>query len=210
MIRVAIKSKFFGKSQILKDVAFMLKPGECVAILGKSGVGKSTLLRLVAGIDMEFEGTVQRPEAMAFVFQEPTLLPWRSALDNLLLVHPDLSEVQARESLRKVGLWDKADQFPGQLSLGQQRRLALARAFAGRPELLILDEPFVSLDEKTAAEMVALTRELMNEVAPATLFVTHEKEEARQLADRTLELAGTPATVVPNVVHPVFHRGEVK
>lgn len=210
MIRVDIKSKAFGRTQVLKDVTFMLKPGECLAILGKSGVGKSTLLRLVAGIDTDFEGTVQRPEAMAFVFQEPTLLPWRSALDNLLLVHPDLSEVGARESLRKVGLWDKADQFPGQLSLGQQRRLALARAFAGKPELLILDEPFVSLDEKTAAEMVALTRELMNEVAPATLFVTHERQEARELADRTLELSGTPATVVPNVVHPVFQKGEVK
>ena len=210
MIRVAIKSKTFGKTQVLKDVAFILKPGECLAILGKSGVGKSTLLRLVAGIDTDFEGTVQRPEAMAFVFQEPTLLPWRSALDNLLLVHPDLSEAQARDSLWKVGLSEKADQFPGQLSLGQQRRLALARAFAGKPELLILDEPFVSLDEKTAAEMVALTRELMNEVAPATLFVTHEREEARQLADRTLELAGTPATVVPNVVRPVFQKGEVK
>ncbi len=210
MIRVVIKSKAFGKIQVLKDVAFMLKPGECLAILGKSGVGKSTLLRLVAGIDTDFEGTVQRPEAMAFVFQEPTLLPWRRALDNLLLVHPGLSEARARDSLRKVGLSEKADQFPGQLSLGQQRRLALARAFAGRPELLILDEPFVSLDEKTAAEMVALTRDLMNEVAPATLFVTHERQEARQLADRTLELAGSPATVVPNVVHPVFHKGEVK
>lgn len=210
MICVNIKSKCFGKTQILKDVAFVLKPGECVAILGKSGVGKSTLLRLVAGIDTDFVGTIDRPEAMAFVFQEPTLLPWRSALDNLLLVHPDLSEVQARDMLAKVGLSDKAGQFPGQLSLGQQRRLALARAFAGTPELLILDEPFVSLDEKTAAEMIALTRGLMRDIAPATLFVTHEREEARQLADRTLELAGTPATVAPNIVRPVFHREDVK
>lgn len=210
MICVSVKSKCYGKSQVLKDVAFMIKPGECLAVLGKSGVGKSTLLRLVAGIDTDFDGTIQRPDAMAFVFQEPTLLPWRSALDNLLLVHPGLSERQARESLAKVGLEEKADQYPGQLSLGQQRRLALARAFAGNPELLILDEPFVSLDETTAAEMVALTRELMDEVAPATLFVTHEREEARQLADRTLELEGAPATVVPNIVRPVFQREEAK
>lgn len=210
ILRVDIKSKFFGKNQILKDVGFMLKPGECLAILGKSGIGKSTLLRLVAGIDTDFEGSVQRPDALAFVFQEPTLLPWRSALDNLLLVHSDLSRARALDMLAKVGLSDKADQYPGQLSLGQQRRLALARAFAGRPELLILDEPFVSLDEATAAEMTELTRTLMTEISPATLFVTHEREQARQLADRTLELAGTPATVVPNVVHPVFQREDVK
>jgi len=210
VICVSVKSKAFGKTPILKDVAFRIKPGECLAILGKSGVGKSTLLRIVAGIDTDFEGTIQRPDAMAFVFQEPTLLPWRNALDNLLLVHRGLPERQAREILAKVGLGEKADQFPGQLSLGQQRRLSLARAFAGNPELLILDEPFVSLDEKTAAEMVALTRKLMTEIAPATLFVTHEREEARQLADRVLELEGTPATVVPNVVRPVFQKEEVK
>jgi ABC-type nitrate/sulfonate/bicarbonate transport system ATPase subunit len=208
VISVDVKDKSFGKTQVLKDVSFQLKQGECLAILGPSGIGKSTLLRLVAGIDRDFEGKITRPDALAFVFQEPTLLPWRSASDNLRIVHPGLSEAAAVEALGKVGLADKAGLFPGQLSLGQQRRLSLIRAFAGRPELLILDEPFVSLDEATGAEMVALTKALIDETAPATLFVTHDKGEARQLADRTLVLAGTPATVVPDRDFVNFKREE--
>ncbi len=208
MISVDIRTKNFGPTRVLKDVAFELQRGQCLAILGKSGIGKSTLLRLVAGIDPDFEGTVSRPEAMAIVFQEPTLLLWRRALDNILIIHPRLEEPAARDMLAKVGLADKADMYPRQLSLGQQRRLSLARAFAGRPELLILDEPFASLDEATAADMIALTRTLISEVAPATLFVTHEKDEARQLADRTLELAGSPATVVPDCRIMEFQREE--
>ncbi|MEO9529053.1 ATP-binding cassette domain-containing protein [Roseibium sp.] len=208
MISVDIRTKSFGPTRVLKDVAFELQRGQCLAILGKSGIGKSTLLRLVAGIDPDFEGTVSRPEAMAIVFQEPTLLLWRRAIDNILIIHPRLEETAARDMLAKVGLADKADMYPRQLSLGQQRRLSLARAFAGRPELLILDEPFASLDKATAADMIALTRTLISEVAPATLFVTHEKDEARQLADRTLELAGSPATVVPDCRIMEFEREE--
>ncbi|MEJ8475622.1 ABC transporter ATP-binding protein [Roseibium algae] len=195
MIRVDVKSKWFGKAEILKDVAFTLKRGECLAVLGPSGIGKSTLLRLVAGIDTAFEGGIDRPANMAFVFQEPTLLPWRSALDNLLLVHPSLSTEAATDMLASVGIGEKTDMFPGQLSLGQQRRLALARAFVGKPDLLLLDEPFVSLDEKMAEEMISLTERLMKKNAPATLFVTHEHREAARLADRTLVLAGSPASV---------------
>jgi NitT/TauT family transport system ATP-binding protein len=208
MISVDIRTKNFGSTRVLKDVSFELERGQCLAILGKSGIGKSTLLRLVAGIDRDFEGTVRGPEAMAIVFQEPTLLLWRTAIDNLLIIHPGLSATAARAMLAKVGLEDKADMYPRQLSLGQQRRLSLARAFAGHPQLLILDEPFVSLDEATAAEMIALTKTLIAEVAPATLFVTHEKQEAVQLADRVLELAGSPATVVPDCTIMEFQREE--
>ncbi|WP_434051913.1 MAG: ABC transporter ATP-binding protein [Roseibium sp.] len=198
MITVDIKTKNFGANPILKDVSFEVSQGECMAILGKSGIGKSTLLRLVAGLDPGFEGTVRRPDRMAFVFQEPTLLSWRTAIDNILIVHPELQRAAALNMLKKVGLGDKAARFPRQMSLGQQRRLSLARAFAGRPELLILDEPFASLDRATASTMITLTRELIMEHAPSTLFVTHSGEEADQLADRTLILAGTPATVMRN------------
>lgn len=216
MIEVDIRSKAFGRTEILKDVRFSLAPGETLAILGRSGIGKSTLLRLVAGIDTAFSGTVIRPNNQAFVFQEPTLLPWRTALDNLRLFHPALSRDNALDILTKVGLGGKDALYPGQLSLGQQRRLSLARAFAGRPQLLILDEPFASLDDKTAAKMVTLTRALMADVKPATLLVTHERDQAQQLAGRLIELGGTPATIVAdtsvssNIVRPVFQREEVK
>ncbi|WP_417683718.1 ABC transporter ATP-binding protein [Roseibium sp.] len=210
MIKVHVANKSFGKTQVLSNVNFALPDGKCLAILGKSGVGKSTLLRIIAGIDDDFEGKINRPERMAFVFQEPTLLPWRSAIDNILIVHPGLERRGAEAMLVRVGLGGKADQFPGQLSLGQQRRLSLARAFAGQPELLILDEPFVSLDEKTAEQMVALTRGLMREISPTTLFVTHEREEARLLADHTIELVGSPATLAPNLVRADFIREELR
>nr|WP_247650984.1 ABC transporter ATP-binding protein [Roseovarius autotrophicus] len=195
MTEVAIRAKAFGGTPVLGPVAFSIAAGDVLAILGPSGIGKSTLLRIVAGIDRDFEGRVTRPDRLAMVFQEPVLLPWRSALDNLRLVHPGLSQSAARAALDRVGLGDKGAAFPGQLSLGQQRRLALARAFAGRPELLILDEPFVSLDPETAETMLMLTESLIAEARPATLLVTHAEAEAARLATRILRLTGRPATL---------------
>ncbi|MEX0317197.1 MAG: ABC transporter ATP-binding protein [Ruegeria sp.] len=192
MIRVDIRAKRFGETPVLGPIRFEIAKGETVALIGPSGVGKTTLLRIVAGIDTDFDGAVERPEALAFVFQEPTLLLWRSALDNLLLVHPGLSRVQAVAALDSTGLAGKEALFPGQLSLGQQRRLALARAVAGQPELLIMDEPFVSLDAETAETMLALTETLIARHQPATLFVTHSRTEAERLGDRILSLRAGP------------------
>ena len=180
---------------ILRDVGFSLEQGETVAILGPSGIGKSTLLRLIAGTDKDFDGQIIRPDHMAIVFQEPTLLPWRTVLQNLTLVHEKLGDDAARKALERVGISGKEEMFPNQLSLGQQRRLALARAFAGKPELLIMDEPFVSLDAEIADEMLSLTEELIRETQPATIFVTHSRPEAERLATRILELGGSPATL---------------
>lgn len=200
VIRVDIRLKRFGATPVLRNVRFQVARGETVALLGPSGIGKSTVLRIVAGLDRQFDGTVARPDNIAIVFQEPTLLPWRSALHNLTLVHPDLSDAQAREMLARVGLDGREDAFPGQLSLGQQRRLALARAFGGRPDLLIMDEPFVSLDPDLAEAMLTLTEELIAELRPATIFVTHAQAEADRLASRILELHGQPATLIPHLL----------
>nr|WP_275092519.1 ABC transporter ATP-binding protein [Sinorhizobium meliloti] len=180
----------------MRDIRFEMEIGETVAILGPSGVGKSTLLRLVAGIDTAFEGEITRPENIAMVFQEPVLLPWRSVIENLTLVHPQLGSQAALSALERTGIADRAGLFPGQLSLGQQRRLALARAFAGRPELLVLDEPYVSLDPAMAEDMLALTEALIAETAPAVILVTHSEAEARRLARSCLRLAGKPATII--------------
>ena len=196
VIDVRIDGKSFGATQVLGRLAFRVERGETVAILGPSGIGKSTLLRIVSGLDRDFRGEVERPGRMAVVFQEPTLLPWRSALQNVRLVHPGLSAADAAQALARVGIEGKDDMFPGQLSLGQQRRLALARAFAVRPDLLVMDEPFVSLDAETAERMLALTERLIAEAQPATLFVTHSEAEATRLADRVLRLAGQPATII--------------
>lgn len=199
MIKVDVRRKAFGPAEILRDIRFEMGDSEAVAILGASGIGKSTLLRLIAGIDDTFEGEIVRPQAIAMVFQEPVLLPWRSVLENLTLVHPALGDAAARQALKRIGIGDKADLFPGQLSLGQQRRLSLARAFAGRPALLVMDEPYVSLDPQTAEEMVALTETLIAESRPSVILVTHSESEAQRLAFRTLRLVGRPATLVKDV-----------
>ncbi|MBP1888058.1 ABC transporter ATP-binding protein [Sinorhizobium mexicanum] len=195
MIRIDVRRKAFGGEEILRDIRFEMEVGETIAILGASGIGKSTLLRLIAGIDPAFEGEITRPDKIAMVFQEPVLLPWRSVVENLTLVHPELGTQAALSALERTGIVDKAGLFPGQLSLGQQRRLALARAFAGRPDLLVMDEPYVSLDPRTVEEMLALTEMLIAESGRAVILVTHSDIEAQRLARRSLRLAGRPATI---------------
>ncbi|WP_299961460.1 ABC transporter ATP-binding protein [uncultured Roseobacter sp.] len=192
MTRVDIASKMFGSIPVLGPIRFEIDVGETLALVGPSGIGKSTLLRILAGIDPEFDGSIERPENLAFVFQEPTLLPWRSVIQNILLPHPQLTSQQARDMLARSGLEGKEGLFPRQLSLGQQRRLSLARAFAQAPELLIMDEPFVSLDKDTADRMLDLTEKLISDHRPATVFVTHDMREADRLADRVLRLESTP------------------
>ncbi len=197
VISLDIPGRAFDQRPVLGPVAFSVAPGEVLAILGPSGAGKTTLLRIAAGIDHGAVGQVRRPQRIAAVFQEPTLLPWRTVLQNLTVVHPQITPEQARSMLERVGLGGEADLFPGQLSLGQQRRLAIARAFAGRPELLLLDEPFVSLDPATATAMADLTAELIADTKPATILVTHSRAEADRLATRQMSLSGRPAVLRP-------------
>ena len=186
-LEVAIRRKAFGPRVVLSDLTFAVNAGETLAVVGPSGIGKSTLLRIVAGLDDGFEGSVSRPERTGIVFQEPTLLPWRAARRNLTVV-TGVDDATADAALQSVGLDGMGGLFPGQLSLGQRRRLALARAFVTRPELLLLDEPFVSLDDPLVEEMLALTERLIAQTKPATLFVTHSMAEAERLGTRLLRL----------------------
>ncbi|MHA3977770.1 ABC transporter ATP-binding protein [Halovulum sp. GXIMD14794] len=195
MISVDIKEKAFADTTILGTVRFTLDPGETLAISGPSGIGKTTLLRIVAGLDGDFDGAVHDARSTAMVFQEPVLLPWRSALRNITLA-TRINERAATEALAEVGLGAYADRFPGQLSLGQQRRLSLARALSASPDLLLMDEPFVSLDPALAEEMLALTDRLLKARQMATILVTHTESEARRLATRFARLEGQPAQLV--------------
>lgn len=193
-ISVRLESKSFGETKILGPIALDVNAGETLAILGPSGIGKTTLLRLIAGLDLRYDGIIQRPERIAMVFQEPVLLPWRSAIDNVLITTGATPE-EARRHLADVSLSGREKDFPVHFSLGQQRRLALARAFAAKPDLLVLDEPFASLDEATAEQMFDLTSALIKAGGVTAILVTHSKLEAERLADRIVVLSGSPATL---------------
>ena len=163
-----------------------------MCVLGPSGCGKTTMLNLISGIDTAFDGQISLPpgtlEHLAYVFQTPRLLPWRTVQQNVELV----AEAQANGAglttrlLEAVGLVGFANSYPGELSVGMQRRAALARAFACRPQLLLMDEPFVSLDPQAAVELRKLLTDILAERKATVIFVTHDHAEAVQLADRIL------------------------
>ena len=178
--------------------------GEFLVLLGASGLGKTTLLNIVAGLDRDYRGTVRFDAGqgagaprIAYAFQNPRLLPWRTVLENVALPLPagEESRRRALAMLEEVGLAELAPAYPERLSLGQQRRVALARAFVIEPEVLLMDEPFVSLDEAGAARLRDLLRRLLAGRPATVLFVTHDSREAVELASRIVVLEGTPARI---------------
>ena len=195
-MRLDLAGKSFADHPVLGALNLAVERGQRAAILGPSGIGKSTLLRILAGLDRDFHGQLQGGEKLALVFQEPVLLPWRRAVANITLP-TGCDQAQARALLADVGLAGHEDKFPRQLSLGQQRRLSLARAFAARPDILLMDEPFASLDPDTAGRMLDLTARLLDRSGAGLILVTHDAAEAARLGAPPIRLAGNPAVVVP-------------
>ena len=185
--------------EVIRGLALRLEPGAFGAIMGPSGCGKTTLLRIAAGLDPDFLGTrrVPRAQRLAIVFQEPRLLPWRTVEENIRLVLPAGDEGSDLAPLvETLGLGSHMAHYPGELSLGLARRVAIARAFAVRPTLLLLDEPFVSLDEVTAARLREQLTALTLREGTTTLCVTHDPAEAVELADHLFVLSHRPAAVI--------------
>lgn len=201
-----IKEKSFGEEALFDGLRFEVPAGQVVALIGPSGVGKSTLLRMIGGIDPDYEGDIliddlvpADAEVPGFVFQDPRLLPWETALGNLLAVKPDLADDEGRQLLVNVGLDAAENLRPGELSGGMQRRVALARALAVSSRLLLLDEPFVSLDRKLARELQALVASVVDRLGLTVLLVTHDPYDAAVLADRVITLRGRPVRVVDDM-----------
>jgi sulfonate transport system ATP-binding protein len=183
--------KTFGDNVVIDGLNLEIRAGEFVAMLGRSGSGKSTFLRALGALDGDFDGEVRVPERRAIVFQDPRLLPWRSVLANVALgLRGPAPTERAAATIAEVGLAGREYAWPRELSGGQRQRVALARALVREPDLLLLDEPFSALDALTRISAQRLVNDLWGRHRPAVLLVTHDVEEALLLADRVLVLDG--------------------
>ena len=250
-IEIRNVSKRFGDFQALRDVSLDIASGELIALLGPSGCGKTTLLRIIAGLETADAGNIffsgedttdvhVRERGVGFVFQHYALFRHMTVFDNVAFglrmkpraLRPSLSQIQAKvhELLNLVQLDWLADRFPSQLSGGQRQRIALARALAVEPKVLLLDEPFGALDAKVRKELRRWLRRLHDELHVTSIFVTHDQEEALEVADRVVlmnagavEQVGSPQEVWDhpaspfvygflgdvNLFHGRVHEGEV-
>jgi NitT/TauT family transport system ATP-binding protein len=212
-LRISVRHKRFPAvgdappKLVIENLTLDVAANVFVALFGPSGCGKSTLLNLVAGLDPDFRGevTLPQPARIGYVFQEPRLLPWLTVEDNLRLVLGDdpESDFKIASWLAEMGLADVRMVFPTRLSLGMARRVALARAFIIEPTLLLMDEPFVSLDEPTAERLRRLLLETLRTHPATVLFVTHNLREAITLADRIALLTPAPTRVLREVEVPL-------
>jgi ABC-type nitrate/sulfonate/bicarbonate transport system ATPase subunit len=170
-------------------------------LVGPSGCGKSTMIKILAGLDPDFQGRISRPPGarIGIVFQEPRLLPWRSVEENVRLVAPLADDAKLAELFEILELNAHRNHFPGELSLGLARRVALARAFAVEPDFLILDEPLASLDDALAARLRDQIAMLVDGRPVTTLLVTHDVDDAVRLGDRLFLLSSRPARLLAEV-----------
>ncbi|GJM02383.1 MAG: ABC transporter ATP-binding protein [Rhodomicrobium sp.] len=203
LLKVHIDEKIYtsangGKILALEDTHFTLTKNSFTVLFGPSGCGKSTLLRILAGLDPHYKGKVEweTPPKIGFVFQEPRLLPWRSVRDNVMLrADPTFGEAEFSQLMEAMGLTELVDNFPSELSLGLARRVGIARAFATKPNLLLLDEPFVSLDAPTASRLRQLVRRLWEDNPITAVMVTHDMREAVELGEEVLLITTRPGRV---------------
>jgi ABC-type nitrate/sulfonate/bicarbonate transport system ATPase subunit len=185
--------------EVVRGLNLRLETGSFGALIGPSGCGKTTILKIAAGLDADFRGELRTPESgrLGMVFQEPRLLAWRTVEQNIRLALPaERAGIDLGELIDVLGLDAHLARYPGELSLGLARRVAIARAFAIDPDFLLLDEPFVSLDEATADRLRGELMALTTRTRVTTLFVTHDLPEAVQLADRLFFLSDRPTRIV--------------
>lgn len=214
-IRIHIKSKRYPAVALVKthlaieNLQLQIQPNEFICLVGPSGCGKTTLLNIIAGLDQHFEGeihfgTAEPQPKIGYVFQNPRLLPWRTVRENIELA---LSHTQTAEHvddlIAAMQLTDKQHVYPEHLSLGMSRRVAIIRAFAINPALLLMDEPFVSIDAPTARQVRTLLLQLWQQRPHSVLFVTHDLREAIALADRLVFLSPPPMSVITEITVPI-------
>ena len=184
MINIDRLTLSYGRQQVLKDCSLQVEPGSRVALMGPSGCGKTSLINVIAGLLSPDSGKVSVNGKVSYVFQEPALFPWLTAVDNINVVLSDRPETlpRAEQLLEAVGLSDCRDKYPHQLSGGQKQRIAICRALAYGGDILLLDEPLKGLDADTRDQVSALL--LQEWTGKTLLLVTHDPSEAQSLCDR--------------------------
>lgn len=199
----------------IAGIDFSVPEGQFTCIVGPSGCGKTTLLNIVSGLEQEVDGTVSlggkptNETVLGYMFQTPRLMPWLTVLENVRLVighagnREEGDETLACHLLEEMNLGDVMDAFPSRLSGGMLRRVALARAFVVKPRLLLMDEPFISLDEPVAKRLRTLLLAIWNERPTTVLFITHDLNEALFLADRILFMSPSPGRIVHDYMVPL-------
>jgi NitT/TauT family transport system ATP-binding protein len=207
----------FGKTPVLEDISFAVDANEVVVVIGPSGCGKSTLLSIIGGLLWPLAGTVaiegKPPDnslnPITFVFQDFALLPWRSVRDNVsfglehhALARPERDRL-VQDALARTGLADFADAFPKQLSGGMRQRVGIARALAVSPAVCLMDEPLSALDAQTREILLEDFRTIWERERVATVYVTHNLDEAVRLADRVIVLSRRPGRIKDIIVIPI-------
>jgi sulfonate transport system ATP-binding protein len=197
-LRITLRGveRSFGARRVLDHINLDVPPGQFLAVVGRSGGGKSTLMRLISGLDLPNRGRVKVDDEpvqtihprVRLLFQDARLVPWQRVLGNVGIARGDMWQEAAKEALADVGLADRAGDWPAVLSGGQQQRVALARALVSRPGVLLLDEPFGALDALTRIEMHKLTERIWQEHGFTVVLITHDVAEAAALADRVVVL----------------------
>ena len=205
-----------GKNLIFKDLKFTIKKGQFLSLFGPSGCGKTTLLNIISGLDKDYSGSIQPEDTtstkvtrkgiantysfsnISYMFQSPRLFDWLTAIENIKypIKKKKNSEKIANNLLKKVGLEKYKNQYPNRLSGGMQRRISMARAFAPNPNILLLDEPFISIDKKISNSLRKLLIQLWRKNKPIIILVTHDLDEAIELADRIIFLSNLPSKIL--------------
>ena len=197
LLHIHVEHKAFAQHRVLEHLGLELAAGETVSLLGPSGCGKSTLLRIAAGLEKDFQGTLQQHTAeIAFVFQEPRLMPWLTVEQNIGFSEDDhYDRAWVAQLIEEVGLSGFAQALPKALSGGMAQRVAIARGLYSKPRILLLDEPFSAVDAFTRMKLQDLLLQLADRHAIALLLVTHDIDEALYLSDRVLVMGNRPGSI---------------